>query len=79
MGGYIISVFAQLLGSLRQKNAPQPAKSSIGQAHSKVEKIILSKHRHVGSVSRGNDLQCWRVVLRYLFEWAYLEIKAPTV
>ena len=78
MGGYIVSIFAKILGSLWWKNAPQPAKSNIGQPPSKFEKIVPSKYRHVGCLSRGNGLQCWRVVLRYWFRWAYLEIKPPT-
>ena len=39
IGGYIISIFAQILGSLWWKNAPQPAKSNIGQPPSKVKKL----------------------------------------
>ena len=34
---------------------------------------MWSKHRHVGCLSRGNGLQCWRIVLRFNFAWAYLE------
>ena len=30
----------------------------------KSENFMTSKHRHVGCLSRGNSLQCWRIVLR---------------
>ena len=41
----------------------------------KREKFTSTKHRHVGCLSRGNSLQCWCIVLRFKFRWAYLEIK----
>ena len=69
MGGYIISICVpKYLGIFDEKNAPQLAKSNIGQPPLKsFKKIILSKHRHVGCLFRGNDLQCWQFVLRFKF------------
>ena len=37
--------------------------------------LLISKHRQVGCLSGGNGLQCWRILLRFLFGCVYLEIK----
>ena len=44
----------------------------------KSENFTSNKHRHIGCLSKGNNMQCWRIVPRFKFGWAYLEIKPLT-
>ena len=47
--------------------------TSTGPTQWKRENVTLPKHQHVGCLSRGNSLECWRCALWYQFGWAYLE------
>ena len=50
-----VGLFPDYLGLLDEKNAPQHAKSNIGQPPSKTQKIMSFKHRHVAQLSVGKN------------------------
>ena len=78
MGGYIISIFAQMLGSLWWKKRPSTSKVKYW---SKVKKIMSSKYSHVGcllSIQKQSPAMlacCAQILFWVSLSW----YKAPTV
>ena len=58
----IILVATPVKDFLLVENGPQN-----GARPLKSKNSMLPKHRHMGCLSRGNGLECWRCVLRFQF------------
>ena len=71
----LTSKFVKELGQFCEKTPPNRQSQILISRLLKSKKMLSSKHRHVGCLSRDNGRQFWRIGLRFIFSQVYLEIK----